>query len=267
MGSYMNWYDQNDTKPLTKAEELELSRKIHAGIHSAFDEFIMRNQRLVYRIAHRYEWGADFDDLVQGGNIGLVKAVRQFDGERGVPFVVFGAYFIHGEVIRTLNETLHPIKLPTNLVKEIGKIERRRREMELELGRMPTDDEVAVDLGYEIANFYEIDGIPRIVRSYDTILETEEGTGRFVSDTMASDEEEEYIETTILAERLVDILDDLPVRYRLVLKLRSGLGNREPRTLHETAELLGVSYEWVRQIANEGISMAQKYSLVSIQRV
>lgn len=259
-----------ETVKLTREEEIELSQKIKEGDKKAFDKFVLSNQGLVYRIAHRCEWGAPFEDLVQGGNIGLIQAVRQYDGTRNVPFVVFGSFFIHGEVIKTLNDYLHGIKLPPKIARELVKIERMRAELEADLGRKASDTEVAMSVGYDLVDFYEISVVPRVVMSYDAQKEVEDGA-TVVLESIIGDEsaelEEEKIENKMLLMHLDTILGEMPVRERLVLKLRAGMYGREPRTLEQVASVIGVSHEWVRQIGNSGVVEARKYSSVNISKV
>jgi RNA polymerase primary sigma factor len=239
---------------LTHRQEVDLSRKARSGDGRARRRLIEKNLRLVVGVAKKYRgMGLPFEDLVQEGNIGLMKAVEKFDPEMGNRFSTYATWWIRQAVSRAVADKGRTVRVPVHMGEKLRSLTRSRDELASELGREPTLGELAGRLGWaeEEARF-AMTVLPNAT-SLDRPVGTEEGSagmGEFIADEQASHVAEEVVERAEKA-RLFEALARLPERARRVLTARHGLDGREPATLRELSEELGVSRERVRQLQRE----------------
>ena len=243
---------------LTHAEEIDLSNRAKAGDKEARRRLIEKNLRLVVSVAKKYRgYGLPFEDLIQEGNIGLMRAVEKFDPERGFRFSTYATWWIRQAVQRAVADKGRTIRVPVHMTEKVRKVRRARGELSAELGRDPGGEEVADRLGWDPEEVLTVlEAVPEVT-SLNKPLRPEPGAqefGEFVEDEGAPDPSEEV---TRQAEslRLWEAVNGLPERLRHVLVRRYGLDDRKRSTLGELAEELGVSRERIRQIQREAESV------------
>jgi RNA polymerase primary sigma factor len=241
-------------KLLTHKEEVNLSRRVRSGDGRARRKLIEKNLRLVVSVAKRYRgMGLPFEDLIQEGNIGLMKAVERFDPDRGWRFSTYATWWIRQAVQRAVADKGRTVRVPAHMGEKLHKLARGRGELVSELGREPTDGELAERLGWtEEETRFAVWVLPDAT-SLDRPAGAEKDAaeiGELVVDERASRVAEDLVAE---AERalLFGALARLPERARRVLVRRHGLDGRRPATLRELAEELGVSRERVRQLQRE----------------
>ena len=236
---------------LTHRQELALSRKVRSGDHKARKKLIEKNLRLVVSVAKRYRgYGLAFEDLIQEGNIGLMRAVEKFDPEKGFRFSTYATWWIKQAIGRAIDDKGRAIRLPVHAGEKARKVVRTRNELSARLGREPTDEEVAERLGRTDVQVNAAIELLSDAASLNRPVSTEEGAseiGEFLEDEHASRVAEEVAEEAEAA-LLFEEISRLPERERHVLIRRYGLDRCEPATLRELSEELGVSRERVRQL-------------------
>ncbi len=235
---------------LSLDEEQELSKKIAAGDEESKKILAESNLRLVVSIAKRYVGrGLLFLDLIQEGNIGLMKAVDKFDYDKGYKFSTYATWWIRQAITRALADQARTIRVPVHMVETINKLARVERQMALDLNREPTDKELAKKMGLSIDKIVEIRRISQDPVSLETPIGEEDDShlGDFLADerTMGP---EEYTDYTMLKEELKSVLETLTKREEEVLELRFGLYDGTCHTLEEVGKKFGVTRERIRQI-------------------
>ncbi len=240
--------------PLLNAdEEVELAVKMEKGdIHSK-QKLAEANLRLVVSIAKRYVGrGMHFLDLIQEGNMGLMKAVEKFDYTRGFKFSTYATWWIRQAITRAIADQARTIRIPVHMVETINKLVRVQRQLIQELGREPTNEEIAEEMGIDIEKVHYVMKIKQDIASLDAAVghdgEDEDSVlGDFIEDdtAIAPDDAADF---TMLREQLDEILDTLTSRERKVLELRFGLIDGTPRTLEEVGKEFDVTRERIRQI-------------------
>lgn len=250
----------NETALLTADEEKELSRRITNGESAARDRMVRANLRLVVNIARAYtNKGLPLQDLIEEGNLGLLRAVEGFDPDMNTRFSTYASYWIKQSIKRSLINSAKTIRIPAYMVELLTKWRRATAKLDDELGRAPTQEEVAKELGLPKK---KLSIVKTAIQLYTQTPQTDDEEGGWLMSDMVADQkakgpEDELLDTDNL-KHVFRMLDTMDPREATILRMRFGLDDAEPRTLKEIGESLGLTRERVRQIESEALKRIAK---------
>lgn len=246
----------NETPLLTPEEERELARRIAQGDSEARDRMIRANLRLVVNIARNYTGkGLSLQDLIEEGNLGLLRAVEGFDANMNTRFSTYASYWIKQSIKRALVNCGKTIRIPAYMVELLNKWRRMAQQLQDELGRTPTQEEIARALNLPKK---KLNIIKKAIRIYNSLPQTEQlesnwTLGEMVTDERTKTPDVELVEHDDLTQ-VMQLLEKMDEREATILRMRFGLDNEEPKTLKEIGERLGLTRERVRQIETEALN-------------
>ena len=246
-------------KLLNHQEEIDLSKRAKMGDEAARKRLIEMNLKLVVSIAKKSRGhGLPFEDLIQEGNIGLMRAVEKFDPDRGFRFSTYATWWIRQAVQRAVADKGKTIRVPVHMGEKIRKMARTYNELSIELARVPSDETVAEKLGWSVEGIREVkDAMPGTTTSLNQPLTSEEGSsevGEIIEDERSSDTPGTVVSEMETSE-LGEAIDKLPQRCRYVLVRRYGLDDKDPATLAELGDELELSRERIRQLQLKAVDM------------
>mgnify|MGYP001813641443 FL=1 len=246
----------NETSLLSAQDEQELAARIEAGDVRARDRMVRANLRLVVNIARGYTGkGLSLQDLIEEGNLGLLRAVEGFDPSVGTRFSTYASYWIKQSIKRALINSAKTIRIPAYMVELLSKWRRANSRLTEELGRTPTPEEVARVLGLPRKKLPIIKKANRIYNSTPQTDQAEAGwsLGEMIMDERMKSPEDELVEHDVL-KHVLEMIETMDPREATVLRMRFGLDDCEPHTLKEIGQSLGLTRERVRQIETEALN-------------
>lgn len=243
-------YEIGKVPLLSREEEIELAKRIEEGDESAKDKLAESNLRLVVSIAKKYIGrGISFLDLIQEGNMGLMRAVEKFEYKKGYKFSTYATWWIRQGVTRAIADQGRTIRVPVHMIENINKLNKVQRQLVIDLGCEPTDEEISEVMGIDVEKVQEIKRVAQRPVSIETPIGEEDDSqlGDFIEDIHV-ETPDEATDNLILKEELTSILDTLSPREAEILRLRFGLNDAAPMTLEEVGQIFHVTRERIRQI-------------------
>ena len=249
--------DISKYRVLTAEEEIELAKRIEQGDEEAKEQMIKHNLKLVVSVAKRFDrYGIPIEDLIQEGNMGLMVAVEKFDWRKGRKFSTYATHWIRQKIFRYIQNTGRTIRLPFFKYEEIRIMRKKKRELATALGRKPTDEELAREMGVNKEKIEDLKRVSQSIYSLDKILgnkgKDNETLSYYIADDSITDVEV-AADAELLREYLGEALAELPERYEAVIRARYGLDDDRPRTLTEIAKVMGVSRQMIHLIEERAL--------------
>lgn len=245
---------------LTREEEVALAGKARQGDEESLNRLICSNLRFVVSVAKKYRHqGVALEDLIDAGNLGLIRAARKFDETRGIKFISYAVWWVRQAILEAMAEQSRIVRVPIGQAGKVYQVGKRARTLQQELGREATVDEIAVELGVTQEEVAATLRIARAHLSLDAPVAGDEDTKLvdFVSDDVAQAPDEPVVQNT-MAESLASALCELRPREKQVVNLYFGLTGDDPCTLEDIGDMLGVSRERVRQIKDRALARLRK---------
>ncbi|HSL01078.1 MAG TPA: sigma-70 family RNA polymerase sigma factor [Rubrobacteraceae bacterium] len=245
---------------LTHADEIRLAKGIARGCKRSKDRLVEANLRLVVSIAKKYRnRGVSFLDLIQEGNLGLIRAAEKFDHTKGYKFSTYATWWIRQAITRAIADKGRTIRIPVHMVEKVNKFHRTHRRMIQALGREPSDDEIARELDVPVEEIVRLQEISQRSISLETPVGDDDSSelGDFLEDA-ASVTPTDAVSESLLKLHLREALDELPERERQIIELRFGMKDDRPRTLEEVGREFDITRERVRQIQMKTLNLLRE---------
>ena len=245
---------------LTHADEIRLAKGILRGCKRSKDRLVEANLRLVVSIAKKYRnRGVSFLDLIQEGNLGLIRAAEKFDHTKGYKFSTYATWWIRQAITRAIADKGRTIRIPVHMVEKVNKFHRTHRRMTQQLGREPFDEEIGLELGIGVEEIMRLREISQRSISLETPVGEEDSSelGDFLED-IATITPTDAVSDSLLKSHLREALNELPERERQIIELRFGMKDDRPRTLEEVGREFDITRERVRQIQMKTLNLLRE---------